>query len=142
VAEFRRGVFEPGENFMNNRKLVVGITLGLAALAAQAQTDISVSVGGEIKPGVYGRIDIGTRPPPPVVYQQPVIIQQPVVVVGQPAVVAPQPVYMHVPPGHAKKWSKHCHKYGACGTPVYFVKAKYEDDDRKGRGRGKHKHDD
>jgi hypothetical protein len=132
---------------MNTQKLVFGLCLGMSALAAQAQVDIGVSVGGEIKPGVYGRVDIGTRPPPPVIYPQPVIIQQPTVVVGQPVVVAPQPVYMHVPPGHAKKWSKHCHKYNACGTPVYFVKAKYEDDDRKGRGRGhgrggKHKHDD
>ena len=32
-----------------------------------------------------------------------------------------QPIYLHVPPGHAKNWRKHCHKYNACGQPVYFV---------------------
>jgi hypothetical protein len=33
-----------------------------------------------------------------------------------------QPVYLRVPPGHEKHWSKHCGKYGACGQPVYFVR--------------------
>ncbi len=129
----------------------LGLALGMAALPAAAQTNVSVSVGGEIRPGVYGRVDIGTRPPPPVIYPQPVVIvppPRPVVVVGQPVVVQqPEPIYMHVPPGHAKKWRKHCHKYQACGQPVYFVKYDDDDDDddhkRKGRGRGgQHKHDD
>lgn len=112
---------------------------GLIAANASA-TDISVSIGGEIKPSVYGRVDIGTRPPPPVLYPQPVVI------LAQPRqTVAVQPVYMHVPPGHAKKWSKHCHKYAACGQPVYFVKDPNEDhSDEKGKGKdkdkGKHKH--
>jgi hypothetical protein len=126
--------------------------LGLSALAfaAQAQTDVSVSVGGIIKPGVYGRVEVGTRPPPPVIYPQPVIITQPVIV-AQPAVVVapPQPLYMHVPPGHAKKWNKHCYKYNACNQPVYFVQNDYREyykEHGKGHGKGKHKgkhdHDD
>ena len=36
-----------------------------------------------------------------------------------------QPVYMHVPPGHAKDWGKHCRKYNACGQPVYFVEDRW-----------------
>ena len=40
-----------------------------------------------------------------------------------------QPVYLHVPPGHAKKWDKHCHKYNACNRPVYFVKSREYDPD-------------
>jgi hypothetical protein len=28
-----------------------------------------------------------------------------------------------VPPGHAKKWSKHCREYNACDREVYFVKS-------------------
>jgi hypothetical protein len=93
--------------------------------------DVNVIVGGEIKPGIYGRVEIGTSPPPPVVYPQPVIIRP------APVAVAPQPLYMHVPPGHAKKWSKHCHKYQACAQPVYFVRGpEYE---RKGKGKGKGK---
>jgi hypothetical protein len=139
---------------------LLGLALAGASWAAQAQTDVNVSVGGIIKPGVYGRVEIGTRPPPPVIYPQPVIIVQPPVAVAQPGVVVvqPTPVYMHVPPGHAKKWSKHCHKYNACNQPVYFVKNEYEgrsqgrgrgrdhdEGDRgegRGEGRGKHKKDD
>lgn len=76
-----------------------------------ADVGVSVNVG---QPGFYGRIDIGNVPPPQVIYAQPIIVQH----VAQP----PQPVYLRVPPGHAKKWSKHCHKYDACSRPVYFVK--------------------
>lgn len=119
---------------------------GLAATAVHAQTDVSVSVGGIIKPGVYGRVEVGTRPPPPVIYRQPVIITQPVVV-AQPVVVQQQPIYMHVPPGHAKKWRKHCYKYNACGQPVYFVQNDYQAYyGEKGHGKYKkvkhHKQDD
>lgn len=101
---------------------------------AQAQgVNVGVTISGEIRPGVYGRVDIGNAPPPPVFYPQPVII------VRQPQPVAVAPVYLHVPPGHAKKWSKHCHKYNACATPVYFVKsAEYEPGYRHpGKGHGK-----
>lgn len=103
---------------------------------AQAQdVNVGVTISGEIRPGIYGRVDIGTAPPPPVFYPQPVLI------VRQPRPVAVAPVYLHVPPGHAKKWSKHCHKYNACATPVYFVKsAEYEPGYRhpgKGHGKGK-----
>ena len=109
--------------------LVLGVASLAVSTAAQA-TDVGVSVTVS-QPGVYGRIDIG-HTPPPVIYPQPIIIARPVHVV-------PQPVYMHVPPGHAKNWRKHCHKYDACGTPVYFVKV---DDhphqhDHKGRGKGR-----
>mgnify|MGYP001337598797 CR=1 FL=1 len=106
--------------------------------AAQAQdVRVGVTISGEIRPGVYGRVDIGNAPPPPVFYPQPVlVVRQPVAAVA--------PVYMHVPPGHAKNWSKHCRKYAACGTPVYFVKsAEYEPGYRhpgkghaKGHGKG------
>ena len=89
---------------------------GTAGAASAADTYVNATVGGVLSPGVYGRIDIGTAPPPPVIYAQPMIIQRPVV-------AAPvQPVYMYVPPGHAKKWSKHCHRYNACGVPVYFAR--------------------
>lgn len=114
--------------------------LALFASTAALATDVNVIVGGEIKPGVYGRVEIGTQPPPVVVYPRPVIIAP----APTSVVVAPQPVYMHVPPGHAKKWSKHCYKYNACGQPVYFVKGpEYEHKGKgRGRGRGGHKHDD
>jgi hypothetical protein len=132
----------------------LGLTFALAgaAWAAQAQPNVSVSVDGVIRPGVYGRVVIGSQPPPPVIYPQPVIITQPVivtqpnVVVQRPVVVQQQPIYMHVPPGHAKNWQKHCYKYNACNQPVYFVQNNYseyyEREDHghgRGHGRGKHK---
>ncbi len=88
--------------------------------AGAADIDLRVIVSGEIAPGVYGRLDLGSAPPPPVLYAKPVIITRHA---GPPVV----PVYLHVPPGHARNWAKHCHRYGACARPVYFVKsAEYE----------------
>ena len=86
-----------------------------AAGGAQAQAYVNATVGGELAPGVYGRINIGNAPPPPLIYSEPVIIQRPAVVVPR------SPIYMYVPPGHAKNWGKHCKRYNACNQPVYFV---------------------
>jgi hypothetical protein len=47
--------------------------------------------------------------------------EQSVVIQPVPAGIVPEPIYLHVPPGHAKNWSKHCRKYNACDRPVYFV---------------------
>ena len=121
---------------------LLGLAAAVAALAcggaASAQTSVGVSVQ-VAQPGVYGRIDIGNMPPPPVVYARPVVIAQPAVVV--PA----QPVYLYVPPGHQKNWGKHCKRYNACGQPVYFVREswvreRYEHE-HGGKGHGKDKHD-
>jgi hypothetical protein len=102
------------------------------ALASASDVRVGVSVAGEVSPGVYGRVEVGNMPPP-VVYATPVIAVQPVH-------VAPAPVYLHVPPGHAKKWHKHCHKYHACSQPVYFVRsAEYGRHDGK-HDRGHHGH--
>jgi hypothetical protein len=87
----------------------------LAATPVARAADVSVSIAIS-QPGVYGRIDIGRFPQPEVVVAQPVLIAP-----APPGVVA-QPVYMWVPPGHRKKWAKHCHRYNACGVPVYFVR--------------------
>lgn len=96
-------------------KTLVTFALALCAVVpAMAQTNVGVSVS-VAQPGVYGRIDIGNMPPPPVVYAQPVVI------VPTPVAVHRQPIYLYVPPGHQKNWSKHCRRYGACGQPVYFV---------------------
>jgi hypothetical protein len=88
---------------------------GLVSMAASA-TDVGISVRIS-QPGVYGRVDIGRFPQPQVWLPQPVWVTQPVVVVQQ-----PPPVYLWVPLGHRKHWSKHCGRYGACGHPVYFVR--------------------
>ncbi len=76
-----------------------------------ADVGVSVSVS---QPGFYGRINIGDFPQPQLIFSSPVIILRP-------AGVVLAPIYLHVPPDHSNKWSKHCHKYDACGQPVYFV---------------------
>ncbi len=97
----------------------------VAPLAAAGDVSVGVTITGEITPGVYGRVDIGNRPPPPLLYAEPVIIER------LPPRVVVEPIYLHVPPGHAKNWRKHCREYNACGRPVYFVKsAEYEPDYR------------
>ena len=107
------------------------VALALCAGAAHAATTyVNTTVQGALAPGVYGRIDIGNAPPPPLIYTQPVIIQR------APMVVQQQPLYLHVPPGHAKKWAKHCARYNACNQPVYFVRVR-GDDDYERRGKGK-----
>ena len=124
------------------RRALASLCVLAAAAAANASPNVNIIVGGEISPGVYGRVELGSAPPPPVYYPRPVTIVRPV----RPVVV--EPIYLHVPPGHAKRWSRYCRSYNACGRPVYFVRsAEYEpgyrrhgrDDDRRdhGRGRGK-----
>lgn len=119
------------------------VATGLTALlAAPAWSAVDVGVGITIRePGVYGRIEIGSQPPP-VLYPQPVIIARPAVMVAQP------PMYLYVPPGHAKDWAKHCGKYNACARQVYFVKESWVEQEYerahpgKGKGKGKGKHKD
>lgn len=97
------------------------------SFAAQAQSPVDSAISQVLAP--YGRVDVSNGIYPPVIYPQPVIIM--------PTAVAPPPVYMRVPPGHAKKWAKHCHKYNACNQPVYFVQA----DKGKKHKNKKNKHD-
>ena len=91
-------------------------TVFLGACAAPtfaADVGVSISIG---QPGFYGQIDIGNAPRPQLVYSEPVVIQR------APEFVSAAPIYLHVPPGHEKHWSKHCAQYHACGRPVYFVR--------------------
>jgi len=110
----------------------------LVATPVARATDVGVSIAIS-QPGVYGRIDIGRFPQPAV------IIPQPVIIAPAPVGVAVQPVYMWVPKGHRKDWSKHCRHYNACGIPVYFVRHDWYDqhvrheNEGKGKGRGKGK---
>src|SRR5215475_13125444 len=101
------------------------LAMGAALPLARAQSvSISADITGEVVPGVYGHVVIGDRAPPPVVYAQPVVAVPAPVIVGVPR---PEPIYLHVPPGHAKDWRRHCHEYNACNRPVYFVRsAEYE----------------
>jgi hypothetical protein len=120
------------------RKIYLALVLAVAAAPALA-ADVGVSVSVN-QPGVYGRIDIGHAPVPPVVvYRQPMIIAPAPV-----AVQAPPPIYLHVPPGHSRNWRKYCGRYNACGQPVYFVREDWyqrhyhRGDDHHGNGHHGH----
>jgi hypothetical protein len=93
--------------------LLIALTAAtMSASALAADVGVSVSIG---QPGFYGRIDVGDYPypQPQVVYAQPRIIER--------SYETRDPVYLRVPPGHRKDWSKHCSYYNACGERVYFV---------------------
>jgi hypothetical protein len=113
------------------------LAFGTLVPLAQAQNvSISATITGEIVPGVYGHVVLGNRPPPPLVYAQPVVAVPVVVAERMPI----EPIYLHVPPGHARNWRKHCHEYNACNRPVYFVRsAEYEPGYRPDR-RQEHEH--
>jgi len=102
------------------KHILIAIAMIVVAVTAQAaDVGVSVSVG---QPGFYGHIDIGDFPRPQTIYPRPMVIAPPS------RVIIEEPIYLHVPPGHAKKWSKHCDKYNACGRPVYFVKDRWYND--------------
>jgi len=42
---------------------------------------------------------------------------------------------MWVPPGHRKNWKRYCGEYGACGTPVVFVRDEWYDAQVRPHGR-------
>lgn len=94
--------------------MLVSATAALLPAKAQA-IDIFVDVAGEVLPGVYGNVSIGNRQPV-LVYPQPLIVKR--------SSRYYNPVYLHVPPGHLKNWSKHCARYDACYRPAYFVKSR------------------
>jgi hypothetical protein len=108
--------------------------------------DIRVMLSGQVAPGVYGQVQIGNDRPPPVVYAQPMLIE--------PMEAPPPPIYLHVPPGHARNWRKHCREYNACNRPVYFVRSSeyepeyarrdhgHDRDDDHGHGHGHDRDDD
>ena len=102
------------------------------AAASAADVGVSISIG---QPGFYGQIDIGDFPRPTLVYAEPVIIR-PV----RPGVVV-APVYLHVPPGHAKRWKHYCGRYDACGRPVYFVQDRWYNDVYVPRYQERYRHD-
>lgn len=90
--------------------IAAAVTAILSTPAVAADTGVSIRIG---QPGFYGRLDIGGYPPPRVIYPQPRIVER--IVIERP------PIYLRVPPGHARNWKRHCHKYNACDEQVYFV---------------------
>lgn len=96
------------------RFLIVAAVISASFITPAFAADVGVSVNiGQ--PGFYGRIDIGDYPypQPRVIYRQPRVVER--------VYVEREPIYMRVPPGHARNWRMHCHRYNACGERVYFV---------------------
>ena len=115
------------------RLLFIAALTVFAAPSFAADVGVSVSIG---QPGFYGQIDIGNFPQPRVIYAQPVIVEH--------EVITSAPIYLRVPPGHRKHWSKHCGEYNACGRQVYFVSDTWYTNDYAPRYRHEHggDHDD
>lgn len=97
------------------RGLAAAGLLVVAALPAQAQPYVNVTIGGAFAPGVYGQIVLGNNPPPPVFNAVPVIVGPPV--------VGASVMYIYASDDEYRDWARHCARYGACGRPVYFVRA-------------------
>ena len=104
------------------------LAASLLALCCSASAQVSITVG---QPNFYGRIDIGGYGPPPVIYEEPIIVRRP-------ARLIEEPLYLRVPPGHAKNWSKHCGRYNACGRRVLFVRDDWYLNDYAPRYREEH----
>ncbi len=130
---------------------LLGCILGMAlTIPLQSLADdlgIKVILEKEISPGVYGRVELGNDSHPETYYPHPTLI------ISDSRYAKARPVYLHVPPGHAKHWGKHCKKYKACDRPVYFIRSSEYDsyerehehehskkEDKKHPGKGKEKH--
>ena len=97
-------------------RLLASLALLLAAALPAAAGYLNTTTGGPMRPGVYGRIEIGRSAPPPLIYSRPVVASRALLAGNV------KPVYLYVPPGQVRKWERHCAKYKACDLPVYFVR--------------------
>ncbi|MDB5813942.1 MAG: hypothetical protein JWN23_1059 [Rhodocyclales bacterium] len=107
-----------------NRFILIAATALLAAPAFGASVNI------------FGRVDIGGLPRPPVL-----IAPTPIIVERGPAVVEREPVYLHVPEDHRRHWNRHCREYNACGERVFFVQDDWYQREYVPRHEHEHEHD-
>ena len=140
-------LYNLSEGTIMKRLLFAAALAAIAAPSLAADVGVSLSIG---QPGFYGHIDIGDFPQPRLIYQQPRVIYR--------AAMHRPPIYLHVPPGHAKNWRRHCREYNACEERVFFVQDNWysqeyvpryqerhgdrrddrRDDHRDGRGNDRH----
>jgi len=61
---------------MRHRVLTSMAVLALigTGIGRAGDLNIRVIVAGQIAPGIYGQVDLGDEPPPPLVYAQPMLI--------------------------------------------------------------------
>ena len=105
----------PSRPFGTAAALLLGGLVASAVAAKEPQDWRNATTGGPLRPGVYGRIVIKGKTPPPVIFAQPVVADTD-------AVVHSDPVYLYVPPGQVRKWKQNCAKWSACEQPVLFVR--------------------
>lgn len=111
------------------KRWLFALLLTSFAVPALADVGVSINIG---EPNFYGVINIGDFPQPRVVYARPVLVER--------VAVVEQPLYLRVPPGHAKHWSRHCREYDACGRRVYFVQDRWYNDVYVPRYRERYEH--
>ncbi len=112
---------------MNATWLVKAIaTAGLLLVTSQPvnAAEVSVSIQGQLLPGIYTQVQVVDPAPRYVSYPQ-YVVEQPV-------------TYIVVPHHHRKNWRKHCRAYHACGQRVYFVDAPRKEY-RKHHGSSEHR---
>jgi hypothetical protein len=112
------------------KRMLISLALVAAPVLAQAQVGVSINIG---EPGFFGQIDLGNRPPPPVVYSAPVIVEQ--------QREAYPPIYLRVPEEHHRNWRKYCHQYNACNRQVYFVTEDWYNNSYAQERRHEHEHE-
>jgi len=97
--------------------IVTALTLTACASPDRADSIyINTMISGELMPGVYGQVNIGSVPDYVTIYDDPILIAP------QPVYAEPlQPIYLYVPPYHAHYWRDYCGYYNACARPVFFV---------------------
>jgi hypothetical protein len=111
------------------KKLLAALALTTVACATPALADVGVSIRiGE--PGFYGQLDIGDYDRPRIINSRPLLISQ--------RYRHSAPVYLRVPPGHQRNWSRFCGRYDACYRPVYFVRDEWYRDVYSPRYRHEH----
>ena len=113
---------------MKNLFIAAGLLLAATTAVTTASAAVTVRIG---QPGFYGRIDVGDYPAPQLIYAQPVIVERA-------RYVQARPIYLRVPPGHARNWSKHCRRYNACNQEVYFVQDSWYNNQYAPRYRQQH----
>lgn len=121
----------PKKEIDSMKYILIALTIAAAALSTPASAQVSINIG---QPGFYGRLDIGGFPPPPLLFPEPMMIHR--------GPVSRPPLYLRVPPGHARDWRRHCHRYGACGERVYFVQDNWYQQEYAPRYRERHGHRD
>ena len=113
------------------KRWLFAVLLASVAVPALADVGVSIHIG---EPNFYGVLNIGDFPQPRLISPRPILVER--------VAVVEEPLYLRVPPGHVKHWSKHCYEYHACGRRVFFVDDRWYNDVYVPRYRERYEHHD